>query len=206
MRLNSERTSTRTMRWPNFQVSGCHHRIMNRVELFHSFADSPSSVHTSSRPVTPSHPPPFPLHISTQGTPETEIFKLADKAEKILGLTPGTLAYARACLENARDKVRCMVLLPSPEPLSIISKDGKLSHLDMGRGGIKDKMQTRARKAVSITGLRLLDHQRIASVVLGAGGNEEEQQRLKRRRAADSVLYWQEEVARLEDLDKRARE
>ncbi|OXM80685.1 hypothetical protein C364_01702 [Cryptococcus neoformans Bt63] len=179
--------------------------IMNHVELFHSFPDSPSSTHTSSRPVTPSHPIPIPLHISIQGSPETEILKLADKAEKILGLTPGTLAYARACLENARDKVRCITLSPSPDPLSIIAKDDKLSHFDMSRGGIKEKMQTRARKAISITALGALGHQKIASVVLGAGGKEEEHQRQKTRRAADSVLYWQKEVARLEELDKGTR-
>lgn len=131
--------------------------------------------------------------------------KLADKAEKILGLTPGTLAYARACLENARDKVRCITLSPSPDPLSIIAKDDKLSHFDMSRGGIKEKMQTRARKAISITALGALSHQKIASVVLGAGGKEEEHQRQKTRRAADSVLYWQKEVARLEELDKGTR-
>ncbi|OXB38506.1 hypothetical protein LQV05_002668 [Cryptococcus neoformans] len=167
-------------------------------------SDSPSSTHTSSRPVTPSHPIPIPLHISIQGSPETELFKLADKAEKILGLTPGTLAYAQACLENARDKVRCITLSPSPDPLSI-AKDDKLSHFDMSRGGIKEKMQTRARKAISITALGALGHQRIASVVLGAGGKEEEHQRQKIRRAADSVLYWQKEVARLEELDKGTR-
>ncbi|OWZ54787.1 hypothetical protein C356_01715 [Cryptococcus neoformans c45] len=75
----------------------------------------------------------------------------------------------------------------------------------MSRGGIKEKMQTRARKAISITALGALGHQRIASVVLGAGGKEEEHQRQKIRRAADSVLYWQKEVARLEELDKGTR-
>ncbi|KGB77683.1 hypothetical protein I307_03551 [Cryptococcus deuterogattii 99/473] len=166
-------------------------------------SDSPSSVKTSSRPVIPSHPPPSPVHISTQGSLENEISKLADKAEKILGLTPGTLAYAQACLENARDEVRRMTLSPSPESSSIITKDDKPpSHLDMGGGGIKGKMQTRARKTTSITRLGAVGHQKIASVVLSAGGKEEEHRREKRRRAVDSVLHWQKEVARLEETDK----
>ncbi|WVO19756.1 uncharacterized protein IAS62_001046 [Cryptococcus decagattii] len=74
-------------------------------------SDSLSSVKTSSRPVTPSHPPPSPLHISIMGSPESEISKLANKAEKILGLTPGTLGHAQACLENARDEQKEVVRL-----------------------------------------------------------------------------------------------
>lgn len=96
--------------------------IANPPKLFFSFPGSLSSVKTSSRPVTPSHPPPSPVYISIKGSPESEISKLANKAEKILGLTPGTLAHAQACLENARDEVRRITLSPSPEPLSIITR------------------------------------------------------------------------------------
>lgn len=74
----------------------------------------------------------------------------------------------------------------------------------MGGGGIKGKMQTRARKT-SIARLGAVGHQKIASVVLGAGGKEEEHRREKRRRAVDSVLHWQNEVARLEESDKGTR-
>lgn len=76
----------------------------------------------------------------------------------------------------------------------------------MGGGGIKGKMQTRARKTTSITTLGTVGHQKIASVVLGAGDKEEEHRRERRRRAVDSVLHWQKEVARLEESDKGKRE
>ncbi|WVO17854.1 hypothetical protein L204_105552 [Cryptococcus depauperatus] len=164
-------------------------------------SDSPSSSYASSRPVTPSHPASVPVQISgTQSSSKIDVFKLADKAEKILGLTPGTLAYAQACLQNARDEVRRTAPTSSSEtfiPL-VRGSDGK-SHLDMGRGRLKERMTERAKKAMSVTVQGVMSQQKMASVVLGGGGKEEEERREKRRKAADGVLYWQREVARLEE-------
>ncbi|WVQ85548.1 hypothetical protein IAT38_007714 [Cryptococcus sp. DSM 104549] len=182
-------------------------------------SDSPSSAHTTSCPVTPSHPPTaivhIPSHSSRSRRPSSssphgvnggdEVFKLADKAVQILGLTPGSLAHARACLENARDEVRRTA--DSPEPVSTMpeAQEGQ-SHLDMSggasRGGMRERMQTRARKAMSAT-FTGGGHVKMGSmgVVLGAGGKEEEERRERRRRAADGVLYWQREVARLVDSE-----
>ena len=118
---------------------------------------------------------------------------LAAKAERILGLVPGTLVHARAALENARDEIRrtadtsgpfgAYVAVPAP------STPGS---------GFKAKVD-RARKAmsVSLTGM--------PNVVVGCGGREEMELRERRRRAADGVLYWQKEVARLEALEKPKR-
>ncbi|ODO12011.1 hypothetical protein I350_00795 [Cryptococcus amylolentus CBS 6273] len=167
-----------------------------------------SSVHTTSRPVTPPHPTSTPVHItsssSSSSSPKNDIFKLADKAEKILGLTPGTLPYARASLENARDQVRRAAAVPSPEPVRLslspppTGEDAEpKSYFDMDGKSKKQSRMTRARKAMSVTGLGGLAPGKIANVVIGAGGREEEERRERRRKATDGVLYWQREVARL---------
>ncbi|ODO07528.1 hypothetical protein L198_01107 [Cryptococcus wingfieldii CBS 7118] len=175
-------------------------------------SDSYSSVHTTSRPVTPSHPPPTPVHItsssSSSSSPKNDIFKLADKAEKILGLTPGTLPYARANLESAREQVRRTAAFPSPEPVPLslspppTGEDAEpKSYFDMGGKSKKQSKMTRARKAMSVTGLGGLAPGKIASVVIGTGGKEEEERHERRRKATDGVLYWQREVARLVEED-----
>ncbi|WVF70593.1 hypothetical protein IAT40_005385 [Kwoniella sp. CBS 6097] len=224
-------------------------------------SDSPSSVHTSSRPVTPSHPAPHPLpgaiHIprvagsgpgsklTNSGSPSNNsppsvngpsanegVFTLAHKAEKILGLVPGTLGHARACLENARDEVRRTAesKSPTPEPpFPGYSFSGpnptafaSASAYSNGNGnngnpsapapapapapGMRDRIQTRARKAMSVAGFPGYSYNgssfngssKMNGVVVGIGGKEEEERRERRRKAADGVLYWQREVARLE--------
>ncbi|WVQ71223.1 hypothetical protein IAR50_000748 [Cryptococcus sp. DSM 104548] len=175
-------------------------------------SDSYSTVHTSSRPVTPSHPPSTPVHIansnSSSSSSKNDIFKLADKAEKILGLTPGTLAYARANLENARDQVRRTATIPSPEPVPLsfsppAGEDAEhKSYFDMDGKSKKKSKMGRARKAMSVTGFAGLGQGKIAGVVVGAGGKEEEERRERRRKATDGVLYWQREVARLMEEDE----
>ncbi|WVQ97333.1 hypothetical protein IAU59_004444 [Kwoniella sp. CBS 9459] len=201
-------------------------------------SDSPSSVHTSSRPVTPSNPLPHTaaIHIprasgspsrhspSAGGTGGGEgVFTLAHKAEKILGLVPGTLGHAKACLENARDEVRrtAEIKSPTPEPLlpgysfsgSGHGHDQNHTSSENGNGvapGMRDRIHTRARKAMSVAGFPgySASHSHSSSygssaskmngMVVGIGGKEEEERRERRRKAADGVLYWQREVAKLE--------
>lgn len=60
----------------------------------------------------------------------------------------------------------------------------------------------RARKAMSV----VLPGSKVANVVVGAGGKEEERRREKRRRAADGVIYWQNEVARLEKEESESKD
>ena len=131
--------------------------------------DSPSSHVSISRPTTPPHPSTSRPAPTTSGY---EPLALAHKAERILGLFPGTLAYARACLENARDQVR------------------RTDEWRMGdSGGIRDRIN-RARQAMNQYG-------KVPGVALTAEGKEEDERRERRKRAADGVLYWQKEVARL---------
>ncbi|WVR05840.1 hypothetical protein IAU60_002866 [Kwoniella sp. DSM 27419] len=189
-------------------------------------SDSRSSAPTSSRPVTPPHSTVIKTQTSrtsdfTQPQPDTtrpysdhcpELFTLAHKAEKILGLIPGTLAYARACLENARDEVR--------RTAGSIDTTTELHDVDSGSAGpaqgVKDKIQLRAKRAMSIVGFSALTQPaqpmgslgsataKTSAVVLGTGGREEEMRRERRRKAVDGVLYWQREVMRLEDQETRA--
>ncbi|KAK8865873.1 hypothetical protein IAR55_001021 [Kwoniella newhampshirensis] len=198
-------------------------------------SDSPSTTHTSSRPVTPSHPPTPQVSVTRpdtknigipfDSTPRSEeIFSLAHKAEKILGLVPGSLAHAKACLENAREEIRRNAV---DEPIGVNHSAflacGQLGTGDwqngssyaLGRGGGNGngggtqakgnlgKMGTRARKAMSVVGVASSSlgggsGAKMPNVVLGAGGKDEEAQRERRRKATDGVLYWQREVGRLE--------
>jgi len=136
--------------------------------------------------------------------PLPEHFTLAHKAERILGLQPGTLSHAIVCLENARDEVRRTSLV-FPPPIEIGLNDGNGSGvLEKKEGGMKNRM-FRAKRVMSVAlpsgvgmNIGLGGLNRSGSVVVGTGGREEKQQREKRRRAADGVLYWQKEVARLE--------
>lgn len=121
---------------------------------------------------------------------------LAAKAERILGLVPGTLVHARAALENAREEIRRTADSSAPFGGYVAATTGPTTP---GAGsGFKAKVD-RARKAmsVSLTGM--------PNVVVGIGGKEEMELRERRRRAADGVLYWQKEVARLEALEKPQR-
>jgi len=109
---------------------------------------------------------------------------IAAKAERILGLIPGTLVHARAALENARDEIRRTADTTAPF--------GSYVHVNSdSQTGLKAKM-SRARKAMSVS----LGN--MPNVVIGIGGREELVLRERRRRAVDGVLYWQKEVARLE--------
>lgn len=127
-----------------------------------------------------------------------EPLALAHKAERILGLVPGTLAHAHACLENARDEVRRTALATTAGP-SYLHPDGSVSNNPSGSAaGLGD----RAARALSMVLPR--KHPKLEGVVLGAGGEEEEERREKRRRAVDGVLHWQKEVARLEAEEREA--
>jgi hypothetical protein len=153
--------------------------------------DSPSSGPSLSRPHTPSS-----LNLSLSLSPSTsntiantqsnskpeQPLALADKAERILGLIPGTLVHARAALENARDEIRRTADTTAPFG-TYVSADSQT--------GLKGKM-SRARKAMSVS----LSH--MPNVVVGLGGRDEMILRERRRRAVDGVLCWQKEVARLE--------
>ena len=180
-------------------------------------ADSPSSRTSLSRPTTPSHQYHQCMRSRTSNSPPPEPFALAHKAERILGLTPGTLPHAQACLENARDEIRRTA---SPPPVSMDASSStnhtNASHSTTGFnfstgttyssansthsptppvGGMRGRID-RAKKAMSValpTG-----QGRPPSVVVGIGGKDEEEKRERRRRAADGVLYWQKEVARLQ--------
>ncbi|CAD6581682.1 MAG: hypothetical protein TREMPRED_003065 [Tremellales sp. Tagirdzhanova-0007] len=156
------------------QLSGTLADLVLEPILLTLLSDSASSHVSTSRPTTPAHPTSNrPASTSNTYEPLT----LAHKAERILGLFPGTLAYGRACLENAQDEVRR-------------TAEWRVGDL----GGIKDRMKW-ARKAMNQYG-------KVPSAVLAAEGTEEEERRERRRRAVDGVLYWQKEVARL-DLEER---
>ncbi|WWC86188.1 uncharacterized protein L201_001061 [Kwoniella dendrophila CBS 6074] len=160
---------------------------------------------------------------------ENVVFTLAHKAERILGLVPGTLGYAKACLENAKDEIRRLSEAESEKDISIsnnvsgqqaISQDQHLNpnqntHTPKDK---KTKLQQRARKAISFTGFNQYtspstntitsdDKQQnriveVPNVILGQNqlnNSEEIIKREKRRKAVDGVIYWQREIQRLED-------
>ena len=161
-----------------------------------SSPDSPSSRTSLSRPTTP---PDSTVHVSTRfrsatsSSPPTDHFTLAVKAERVLGLTPGTLAHARACLENARDEVRRLSQERSPPPVDFATYQSSFS--DGGKDkGLKGRFD-RAKKVMSVA---LPSHARMPSVVVGTGGKEEEERREMRRRAVDGVIHWQKMVENLE--------
>ncbi|WWC58575.1 uncharacterized protein I303_101118 [Kwoniella dejecticola CBS 10117] len=201
-------------------------------EEMDELSDSKSS-HTSSRPVTPSHQ----AHAQAQAQPHVQIpasrfrsasppgagskstspdgiFALAHKAERILGLVPGTLGYAKACLENAKDEIKRLSESQTQTPSSEVYLPYD-HHITNGhptgpgngaeeRGPKKNKMQSRARKAMSFTGFpnyhapSVGGGGKVPNVVLGLGNKEEEERREKRRKAADGIVYWQREIDRLE--------
>ncbi|WVQ62256.1 uncharacterized protein L199_000395 [Kwoniella botswanensis] len=155
-------------------------------EEMDELSDSRSS-HTSSRPVTPSQRHPISIPTSSRMNRKARstsppghyhspdgIFTLAHKAERILGLVPGTLGHAKACLENAKDEIKRLAELDKSSPVQAYLP----YHLtkDYGSNG------------------------KVPNVVLGLGVNnkEEEERREKRRKAADGVIYWQREIERLE--------
>jgi hypothetical protein len=157
--------------------------------------DSPSSHHSSSRPTTPQGHTTAHVRTRSSASPpvDTTPFAIAQKAERILGLTPGTLPHAHAALENARDEVRRTAELSAEDhaPTSYMPSDAAMMSPQSGmRRGID-----RAKKAMSAT---FPSNTKVVGVVVGAGGREEEKRRERRRRAADGVIYWQKEVARLE--------
>ncbi|EIW72704.1 hypothetical protein TREMEDRAFT_25723, partial [Tremella mesenterica DSM 1558] len=153
--------------------------------------DSPSSLPSFSRPVTPhADSPSDPIIRRSRSPPSSsdEPFSLSHKAASLLGLQPGTLPHARASLENARDEVR---------RTAEVSSDSELPAFE---GPSKSRM-ARARKVMSVVGV--VGHSRTPSVVVGYGNEEEMKRRERRRKAADGVLYWQKEVERLEAEEKR---
>ncbi|WWC66371.1 uncharacterized protein I206_100272 [Kwoniella pini CBS 10737] len=187
-------------------------------EEMDELSDSRSS-HTSSRPMTPSQPQQQPIaqiphsrsqpHTRPIQPPDSDskspegIFTLAHKAERILGLIPGTIGYAKACLENAKDEIKRL----SESNLN----ENYTTYSDIeGKGGEeKRKIQNRARKAISFTGFPnyhqnqnnslINGNGKVPNVVIGLGNNkEEEEKREKRRKAADGIVYWQREIQRLE--------
>ncbi|KAK4685360.1 hypothetical protein P7C73_g4796, partial [Tremellales sp. Uapishka_1] len=153
-------------------------------------SDSGSTQPSFSRPTTPSHSIEPRRARTTSPTPgpkqSSEHYALAHKAEKILGLQPGTLSHAKAALESARDEVRRTADSPPPEPEQPqgITMKGRMSRAS--------KMMVGHRASISLNGVHL-----------GLGGKEEMENRERRRRAADGVLYWQKEVARLSETAKR---
>ncbi|WRT64087.1 uncharacterized protein IL334_001016 [Kwoniella shivajii] len=167
-------------------------------------SDSRSSIRTSSRPVTPSHPSTS-VNIPTalRSTSPEGIYTLSHKAERLLGLVNGSLEHARACLENARDEIRrtADTKSPTPEPYSAPS-------YQQPQGGRKDKMTIRAKKAMSYTGFPGYKFNgKVPNVVLGINGSKEEEDiRDRRRKAADGVIYWQREVERLDREEKDLQE
>ncbi|ORY24706.1 hypothetical protein BCR39DRAFT_472088, partial [Naematelia encephala] len=149
--------------------------------------DTASSVPSDGRPTTPSKA----LHVARSSPPpaQADHLTLAIKAERILGLTPGTLAHAKACLEHARDEVRRTAEPASPSTSA------------EGAGGMRGRLD-RAKKSMSVA---LTSNNWSTGVVVGAGGQEEEEKRERRRRAADGVIYWQRQVANLEMEEARAK-
>lgn len=160
-------------------------------------ADSAStSSMPNSRPVTPPAPQ-IDLRQRTKSVAKPKFeadaaqshpYTLAVKLQKILGLQPDTLAYARAALEHARDEVR-------------------RTTMDLPRGGSPPVAPTSSwkgeglRKRLSMNGMSsMADTERVErGSPLNVGGAKEEQIRERRRRATDGLIYWQKEVARLEN-------
>jgi hypothetical protein len=162
-------------------------------------ADSPSSYTSGSRPTTP-HAVRLSLSKPKSAPPSTTHlpYTIAHKAERILGLSPGTLPHALAALESAKEEVRRLELPIAPLlpfPSESVSRD--TAHSNGMRGRIH-----RAVRAMSVA---LPSGTRIPGVVVGVGGKEDEARRERVRRANDGVLYWQREVARLSEPQKTVR-
>lgn len=156
-------------------------------------SDSPSSRTSYSRPSTP-HGHTTPSHAvrtrKSSSPPVSDFpYSMPPKAERILGLSPGTLPHARAALESAKEEVRRLDTPIAPFfPLEYTNANGG------GGGGMRGKID-RAVKAMSVA---LPSGTKIPGVVVGVlGGKEEEERRERVRRANDGVLFWQREVARL---------
>ena len=120
---------------------------------------------------------------------------MAPKAERILGLSPGTLPHAKAALESAKEEVRRLdqpiaPLIPLHDHFELESQSQPQPQT---QGGMKKRLD-RAVKAMSIA---LPHNTKIPGVIVGTGGKEDELKRERMRRANDGVLYWQKEVARL---------
>ncbi|KAK6905641.1 hypothetical protein I204_05592 [Kwoniella mangroviensis CBS 8886] len=183
--------------------------LMSVDEEMDELSDSRSS-HTSSRPVTPSQQHPITIPTSSRFNQKARsaspsghhspegIFTLAHKAERILGLVPGTLGHAKACLENAKDEIRRLAELDKSSPVQPYLPSDQTQH---GQGGLRN----RAKKAMSMSfttnpSQGYGSNGKVPNVVLGLGVNnkEEEERREKRRKAADGVIYWQREIERLE--------
>ncbi|WVW82222.1 hypothetical protein I302_104228 [Kwoniella bestiolae CBS 10118] len=190
--------------------------FMSVDEDMDELSDSRSS-HTSSRPVTPSqqHPISIPSsrhlqkarstspprhHHSTEG-----IFTLAHKAERILGLVPGTLGHAKACLENAKDEIKRLAELDRSSPVqSCLPTEGAVA-AQGGQGGLRNRAKKAMSMSFSSNPLQNYNlNGKVPNVVLGLGLNskEEEERREKRRKASDGVIYWQREIDRLEREEK----
>ena len=143
-------------------------------------------------------------------------YGVAHKAERLLGLVPGTLQHARVSLDYARDEVRRLASVPPTQYVAWKGGNGKEHDADdasvhSGSGsekkGLAGTMRDRARKAMSIS-LQSNSNQgqreAVPNVVIGVGGAEEELARERRRKVADGVLYWQKQVARLEQEEQEA--
>ncbi|WWC99622.1 hypothetical protein V866_006526 [Kwoniella sp. B9012] len=182
-------------------------------EEMDELSDSRSS-HTSSRPVTPSQRHPISIPTSSRMNQKARstsppghhhspdgIFTLAHKAERILGLVPGTLGHAKACLENAKDEIKRLAELDKSSPVQPYLPPDQGVPAGPNGGGLRN----RAKKAMSMSFTTnplqsYGSNGKVPNVVLGLGVNnkEEEERREKRRKAADGVIYWQREIERLE--------
>lgn len=165
--------------------------------------------------------------LSNQAQNQSKHFTLSQKAEKILGLQPGTLAHAKAALENARDEVRRTASPPSPSSSAafpfvasstMYGGNGNGTGREDGGGGMRGKMARAKDKVVTAVSSGLPQAQSLGQnshyrggsmgggggggVHLGIGGIAEEEMRERRRKATDGVLFWQREVERLEDETK----
>jgi hypothetical protein len=140
-------------------------------------------------------------------------YGVAKKAQTLLGLQPGTLQHARVSLEYARDEVRR--LATAPQTRYVAWTGGKKSLDDDGAsvhsssGSEKRGLRERARRTLSISfnpqaqaAQERVEHAAVPNVVIGVGGEEEEQMRERRRKVADGVLYWQKQVAKLEQEER----
>ncbi|KAK1927900.1 hypothetical protein DB88DRAFT_516565 [Papiliotrema laurentii] len=174
-------------------------QVGNSDDEMDDLSDSPSSYTSGSRPTTP-HAVRLSLSKPKSAPPSTTHlpYTIAHKAERILGLSPGTLPHALAALESAKEEVRRLELPIAPLlpfPSEPVSRD--TAHSNGMRGRID-----RAVRAMSIA---LPSGTRIPGVVVGVGGKEDEARRERVRRANDGVLYWQREVARLSEPQKTVR-
>ncbi|KAL7423573.1 hypothetical protein Q5752_001153 [Cryptotrichosporon argae] len=164
-----------------------------------------ASTHTSAPGAHP-HPhlhPHAQLHPHAHSHPgqADEPLALAHKAGRVLGLEPGSLAHARACLEHARDEVRRTADgYVGPGGASVGSGSGlgaspaaaaPSSFPAAAAGAASPKTR---RLSVG----RVAKHRKVPSVITASAGGDDAERLERRRRAADGVLYWQREVARLE--------